>query len=227
MPPSSLLTSGKLYNDYADQASYYDLCLLIYETADHRNEQDIRSTWSALLTNVHEKAEAGDDASSPWEVVAATVRTLGRRLNLSETTFNPRVLLPMLEAYAIERQPNVTSATWVIDIFIDLGIPFEILTWNLESIWLSNETPFVGRQKARIATDMLRVIVAWYNESRAQIGSFGASAGRTGLLFGSDENTVSVSGLLGEIAEARVGGLAGQERERARELRARIEGGMI
>ena len=39
----------QFYNGYADQAGYLDLCLLIYQAADHCNPADIRATWQNLL----------------------------------------------------------------------------------------------------------------------------------------------------------------------------------
>ena len=46
-------THTQLYHNYADQAGYYDVCLLIYHAADHRNIPDIRNTWSNLIDQVH------------------------------------------------------------------------------------------------------------------------------------------------------------------------------
>ncbi|RYF48228.1 MAG: hypothetical protein EOO38_10570 [Cytophagaceae bacterium] len=59
----------QLYHDYADQAGYYDICLLIYHAADYRNVPDIRHTWSNLIEQVHRKA-VGEHQGAPWEIVA-------------------------------------------------------------------------------------------------------------------------------------------------------------
>lgn len=82
-----ILPINELYNQYADQASYHDICLLIYQAADHRNPEDIRATWQNLLESTHaETLQVGQ--IQPYEAVAEKVRVLGHRLNLSDSTFN-------------------------------------------------------------------------------------------------------------------------------------------
>lgn len=81
----------QLYNAYADQANYYDICLLIYQVAQHRNVADIRATWQNLLETTHNEALAKGDVQ-PYEVIGEQVRELGMRLNLSESIFPIRRL---------------------------------------------------------------------------------------------------------------------------------------
>ena len=76
----------QLYNDYADQASYYDICLLIYQAAHHRNVADIRATWQNLLEASHHESKLKGDAQ-PYEVIGEQIRELGVRLALSESIF--------------------------------------------------------------------------------------------------------------------------------------------
>jgi len=81
-----ILSLDDLYNTYADQASYYDICLLIYELADYRNAADIQATWANLISSVDKAAKDVKDAT-PFQAVASEVQSLGRRLNCSDTTF--------------------------------------------------------------------------------------------------------------------------------------------
>lgn len=76
----------QLYNGYADQASYHDLCLAIYQVADYRNAADIKATWQNLLETIHHEAEQSGNVE-PYEAIAEKVRTMGNRLNLSDSTF--------------------------------------------------------------------------------------------------------------------------------------------
>lgn len=89
---SQILPIDELYNGYADQASYFDLCLLIYQVADYRNPTDIAATWKNLLEQLHSTTEAAG-SPMPYEKVSEEIRTLGRRLNLSESTFPIRKFL--------------------------------------------------------------------------------------------------------------------------------------
>lgn len=87
-----ILPIDELYNGYADQASYFDLCLLIYQVADYRSPTDIAATWKNLLEQLHANTEAAG-SPMPYEKVSEEVRTLGRRLNLRESTFPIRKFL--------------------------------------------------------------------------------------------------------------------------------------
>jgi nuclear pore complex protein Nup155 len=78
---------------YADQASYYDLCLIIYEVADYRNSADIRATWVNLVHSLEDEATRTQQAQA-FELVAEKIRDLGKRLNCSEMTFPIRKFDP-------------------------------------------------------------------------------------------------------------------------------------
>lgn len=81
-----ILTLDELYNGYADQANYYDLCLIIYQIADYRSSPDIEACWTGFIEQTHEEAIRTREAS-PGELVAERVRDLGRKLHCSEITF--------------------------------------------------------------------------------------------------------------------------------------------
>lgn len=75
-----------LYNQYADQASYYDICLQIYNLADYCNAADITATWANLISDVDRVARENKNAT-PFQAVADEIVNLGRRLECSDTTF--------------------------------------------------------------------------------------------------------------------------------------------
>lgn len=75
-----------MYNGYADQAGYYDLCITIYHIADYRSAADVEATWENLIDQAHNnaiKAESG----APWEFVATRVEETAKRISYSEITF--------------------------------------------------------------------------------------------------------------------------------------------
>ncbi|EKG15569.1 Nucleoporin [Macrophomina phaseolina MS6] len=188
-----ILPLDDLYGTYADQAGYYDLCLLIYQVADHRDLANIRATWQNLLEQTHEAAELNNQR--PWEAVAETVRELGARLNLSDTTFNVPTVLPLLETYAFTHQRGArASPTWVVDVFLDLGVAYDQLVSVLESIFYNNEAPFVGRSRRTIANHLVHVVEVWFNESTRG----------GGYAFGGVENAAMVQELLRVVEESGV-----------------------
>ncbi|KAK5149498.1 hypothetical protein LTR04_007040 [Oleoguttula sp. CCFEE 6159] len=194
-----VLSLEELFNGYADQAEYYDLMILMYEAADHRNPSSIRATWQNLLDQVHTQT-VNEGSPQPWEAVSEKTRSLGIRLNLADITFPVHELLPMLEKYAFEHQRGKGPATWVVDTFLDLSVPYETVLPILEAMFYNDEAPFEGRNRKYIANDMLYVIHRWFVDSS-----------RSGtVVFGSDENAAAISETLkvllqnGGMDEARV-----------------------
>jgi nuclear pore complex protein Nup155 len=192
----------QLYHNYADQAGYYDVCLLIYHVADHRNIPDVRNTWSNLIEQVHNKA-VGEGQISPWESVAMKVEDIGHRTNLNENVFPINIVLQLLLQYDLEfythdanppRQinaparnlPHNANLMWPIDVFIKLNAPFEGLTATLEALWYAQEPPFTGKVNRKMLIKwMIYLIEQWSVSSR-----------RTGALFGGAENAIGLADLL-------------------------------
>jgi nuclear pore complex protein Nup155 len=234
----NILSLDELYHDYADQAAYYAICLLIYHAADYRNLPDIRNTWSNLFEQTH-NIGVEDGHLAPWELVAEETRQIGRRVNRSETVFPVNVLLQMLLQYDVEyythgnesssrglglgrtnsRDQNVPQLrpaplTWVLDVFISLDVPFEILVATLESIWYAQEMPFAGKNRKLVVKWLIYTVERWEDISRRQ-----------GLAFGGEENAIGLSDCLSNV----LGGtdLDGREdaewRERGKVIRAKVE----
>lgn len=186
-----VLPIDELFNQYADQAGYYDICLLIYQVADHRNAADIRASWQNLIdqTNDRAQAEYGRDARA-WETVGEKVRELGRRLNVNDATFPVQTLMPMLEKYFMEPKEATPPPTWVPDLFLDLEIPHETLLPVMEQMFYSNEYPFQGSKNKVIGAQMVYLLQSWQNESRRR-------GERT--VFGSEENANMVLDCLASL----------------------------
>lgn len=139
------------------------------------------------------------------------VRTLGHRLQLSESMFPVSDLLPMLKRYALEFQNGIGPDTWVIDTLIDLNVPFESLLEILENMFYADEAPFSGRNRRFIANDMLYVIELWFHDSLRGGGQ----------VFGDEVNAAAISQTLGVLVQ---GGLEEKKVQECLGLRGRIEG---
>jgi nuclear pore complex protein Nup155 len=189
-----------------------DVCLLIYQAADHRNIADIEATWMNLIESTHRKiVEQGDQATEmPYEAVIQVVRDTAFKLNLSESIFPPTMMIPMLERYAFEHQRGLGAPTWVVDLFIDIGIPFETLLSVLEAMFYNDEAPFSGRNRIIIAKDMVQVIKKWYEHCSRHHQR----------LFGSEDNAAAIIQTLTMLTQ---NGLTGKELEEAQDLKRKIE----
>jgi nuclear pore complex protein Nup155 len=209
---STILTIDELYNTYADQAGYHDLCILIYQVADHRNPADIRASWQELINQTSREALLLGDAL-PWEAVGDKVRNLGRRLQGADATFPVQTLLPMLERYSLEEAARGAPKTWAIDIFLNVDIPHESLLPVLEQIYYGNEHPFVGAQRRIIAAHMVYVVRTWLE---------GSSRRGERIPFGSEENAGLCVDLLRGLLAAR-DALVGEDRQDAEQLQSAIQ----
>ncbi|OGM50874.1 non-repetitive nucleoporin [Aspergillus bombycis] len=205
-----IMDISTLFNQYADPASYYDICLQIFYLADHRNPADIRSTWQHLLQDLHdETVENGEP--QPYEAVIDKVRSLGSRLRMSDIIFPIPTLLPMLERYALEHQRGVGPATWVVDLFLDLGVAHETLYTVLESMYYTDEAPFHGTNRKYIAKDLLYLIEHWFHDT-VRLG---------GTVFGSDVVAERVTETLLLLQQG--GNIPPEQLQLANELRSRVE----
>ncbi|XPS77466.1 hypothetical protein M3J09_009491 [Ascochyta lentis] len=215
----------ELYHNYADQAGYYDICLLIYHAADHRNIPDIRNTWSNLVEQVH-KTVLAEQATQPWESLALNVEEIGRRVNMNENVFPVNIVLQLLLQYDLEYYTHDVNSnsrdlilnsnmTWPIDILVRLNAPFENLVATFEALWYAQEAPFAGRNK--------KLLVKW---SIYTIEQWGITSRRSGALFGGAENAIGLAEYLRVILGSETLGRDADDQQwlqRARDVRDLVE----
>ncbi|EOA83828.1 hypothetical protein ACJQWK_01004 [Exserohilum turcicum] len=216
----------ELYHDYADQAGYYDICLLIYHAADYRSVPDIRSTWTNLIDQTHRNAVA-DRQAAPWEIVALKVEDLGHRTNLNDNVFPVNIVLQLILQYDLEfyvHDANSANAqnlalnsnlTWPIDVFLKLNAPFESLVATLEALWYAQEPPFTGRNRKLLVKWIIYLVEQWAAVSR-----------RTGALFGGPENAIGLAEVMRIILGSDVLGRDLEDQswvQRARDINAVVE----
>ncbi|KAF2159334.1 hypothetical protein M409DRAFT_30210 [Zasmidium cellare ATCC 36951] len=206
-----VLPVNQLYNEFADAAGYHDICILIYQVANHSNPADIATSWKHLIDQTHEESYAlYGRARRPWEAVGEKVLTLGRRLHTSAAFFPIHILLPLLEKYTMQPQEEHPPSSWAIDIMLDLEIPHETLLPVLEQLYYSNEHPFVGGRRKIVAGKMVYLLLKWFEAS--------VRSGER-VLFGSEENASTVQDCLASLLR---GDLDVQWRQNAENLAARI-----
>ncbi|KAK5093366.1 hypothetical protein LTR70_004738 [Exophiala xenobiotica] len=215
-----------LYNSYADNAGYYDVCLYIYAIADHRDASQIKNTWSQFLDATHNQAvqqlsATGNEAdvASAYELVAEQFREVGGRLKGSEAVFPIPVLIEMLERYNIQQtqgQQDEESSHWIPDIFIELESPYELLYDTLETIYLSSATPNARPGERRvILSDLLYIVERWLQVSYTRAGQ---------SLFGGEQGQMRIEELLVYLTEQQNARQIGEDCwQRARALRGRVE----
>lgn len=214
----SILSINDLFNDYADNAGYYDVCLQIYQVADHRDTSQISQTWQQAIEQEHAialaRAQSGDEgAPEPFEAVAELVRTLGNKLQMSESTFPVQFLLPLLQKYSFQQQRAIAPAHWVVDLFLELQVAYERIFDVLETMFYTNETPFTGTTRKPIAQDLLYVIQRWLHDT---------TRGGT-MVFDSEEGALRVDQTLQTMLQGgRSGGMDDEMMQTCRLIREQI-----
>ncbi|EON96726.1 putative nucleoporin nup157 170 protein [Phaeoacremonium minimum UCRPA7] len=194
----------ELFNNYADQAGYYDLCLLIYHAADYHNPRVIEDTWKNLINNTHydivEREQAWEDHRAgravtaevgipdtlppkPYEAVSVQIQTIAHRTSLDSLIFPVDTLLTILCEYAVTNQQDESIGAdpeWPLVLFLGLGVSHAMVTRVLEHIFDAQEAPFTGRRRRTVVRWILVVVEAWKREvERRGLGS--AGKGETGL----------------------------------------------
>lgn len=192
------------------------MCLIIYKASDYTNPADISATWDNLIDSKHNEtvakieAAGGQNAQAPqpYETIISVVRDLAYKLNRSEFTFPPEMLVRKLEAYAIEKQKGVGPSTWVMDLFFEVGISYERVVQVLESMIHEPIPPFNSTKNQKyILQDTLYAIGKWYQDC----------VRHNQEIF--NGNALYIDELLTTLMKS---GLDGVQAEEARELRVRI-----
>ncbi|KAI8273865.1 Nucleoporin NUP170 [Colletotrichum sp. SAR11_240] len=177
-----ILSLSDLFNQYADQANYYDLCLLIYHSADYRNPSTISQTWVSLIEQIHQEAvdrmeEAGPGIPvlpSPYESVSVKVQNIAHRTSLDSFIFPVPVLLPEVCRYAVEYHQDAeigADPTWPVQLFISLGVSHDMVTRVLESVFDTQDYGFSGNNRNRIIELIVFAVDVWQREVKRRGGA--------------------------------------------------------
>ncbi|KAB5515179.1 Non-repetitive/WGA-negative nucleoporin C-terminal-domain-containing protein [Coniochaeta sp. 2T2.1] len=191
----------ELFNNYADQAGYYDLCLLIYHAADFHNSRVIAETWENLITSTHHDIEerqqiwnlfTNDQLPAdieppsgppplPYEMVSSQIQTIAHRTSLDSLIFPIDTLLPILCKYSLEHGQDSTIGAdpcWPVLLFLQLGVSHTLIVRVLESIFDNQEAPFTGRRRKSVVQWIDVAVEAWVREveRRGGIGKTGEGA---------------------------------------------------
>ncbi|KAI1463074.1 nucleoporin-domain-containing protein [Daldinia caldariorum] len=174
---------SELFNGYADQAGYYDLCLLIYHVADFRNSTTIAQTWSSLIQQTHENvadqwsaydserrkrgAQAGDPPPQPYEVLVGQIQDICHRSSNDSFIFPVPTLLPEICRYAFENAQDrriAADVNWPVIVFLNLGVSFDLVVRVLEQMFEAQEVPFRGTGRARIVEWITYAVSQWIRD---------------------------------------------------------------
>jgi len=182
----------------------------MYQYADYRNAADIQTAWKNVVRNTHEETSTKPD-TVPWEAVADKVRALGRRLEISETTFPIPVLLQILLDYAFTSQTS--NISWPIDLLVDLNVPYEVILGTLESLFYRKAEPTWSGSKHELVGRLIVYVAHTWLQRTSKGGE---------IPFGSEENAVAALDVLQAVLEDQPPCLNLEEREKGAAIRVQI-----
>ncbi|KAK3938258.1 Non-repetitive/WGA-negative nucleoporin C-terminal-domain-containing protein [Diplogelasinospora grovesii] len=215
---------SELFNNYADQAEYYDLCLLIYHAADFHNPRIIAETWENLINATHYNVEqrqlewqqyrAGgaapadgpEEPPKPYEMVSTQIQTIAHRTSLDSLIFPVDTLLPLVCGYALNNGQDASIGAdpcWPVLLFLRLGVSHALIVRVLEGILDAQEAPFTGRRRKVVVQWIGVAVEAWVHEVERRgavaVGGGGGGEGAIGqwvsdLLGRADEALVQIAG---------------------------------
>ncbi|KAM7203455.1 Non-repetitive/WGA-negative nucleoporin C-terminal domain containing protein [Naviculisporaceae sp. PSN 640] len=199
----------ELFNNYADQAGYHDLCLLIYHAADYQNPRVIAETWESLITDTHFDNEQRKEAwrlhkrrqplpagvepplaepPMPYESVSTSIQTIAHRTSLDSLIFPVDTLLPLVCSYAVNNGQDASIGAdpcWPVLLFLQLGVPHSLVIRVLEGILDTHEAPFTGRRRKNVVQWIDAAVEAWVREVERRGGGAALSTkGEEGSLTG-------------------------------------------
>ncbi|KAG5930306.1 hypothetical protein E4U42_002230 [Claviceps africana] len=189
----NVLDLSSLFNNYADQAGYYDVCLLIYHSAGYRNPTTISSTWTNLIQQTHEEIMTRLENPEPdmptpplpYEAVSSKIQSIARHTSLDSFVFPIQTLLPEVCRYAVAYQQDASigaDPTWPVQLFLCLGVSHDMIVRVLEGIFDTQDYGFSGMVRNRIIEMIAHVVNDWVAEVRrrggaGKGGSIGPSVG--------------------------------------------------
>ncbi|EEY15024.1 conserved hypothetical protein [Verticillium alfalfae VaMs.102] len=173
---------SELFNNYADQAGYFDICLLIYHVADYRNSTTVETTWASLIEQTHDEAtrrmqEAGPGISAlltPYESVSQKVLNIAHRVSLDSFVFPIKFLVAALSRYSIEYGQDGqigANPVWPITIFFELKVSHITILNALEDIFNAQDVGFTGNNRIRVIELIVYVVDSWQKECKRRANS--------------------------------------------------------
>lgn len=232
----SLTRPSQLFNEYADPANFYDICLLIYHAANYHNSSIVERTWTDLIEALDNEAleqqaawEASQASGTPpasetdaappqrYVVVATTLTELAHRVALDSHVFPVGFLLGEVckYAYRAEQDGRVgADPNWPIELFLrSLGVPADTVLRTLEDLWEQQILPFRGSARVRVVEWIAHAADVWVRDIARRGGvGVGASA-----LLPAVGGAASVLG----AGAAGIGGAAARPLHALRELLVR------
>ncbi|KAH8157301.1 hypothetical protein CIB48_g10945 [Xylaria polymorpha] len=172
-----------LFNLYADQAGYYDLCLIIYHVADFRNPTTIAQTWTSLIQQTHDEvleqlatydaerrrrgAAPGDPPPQPYETLVAQIEGICHRSSKDSFIFPVPSLMPEVCRYAVEHGQDGrigADVHWPINLFLHLDVSHDLVVRVLESMFEAQNVPFRGAGRARLVEWICHATSQWVRD---------------------------------------------------------------
>ncbi|CUM67442.1 uncharacterized protein PRCAT00005138001 [Priceomyces carsonii] len=165
-----ILGISELFNSYADPLGYYDLCLVIFKTADYKNTDDILKRWELFFERLFHEFLIHKSRDEPFYIkVSNALTSIGAKLSSNDLVFPVDELMGLVSKYiqeAIEEDPITQEPPKgaIVDMFIKSGVTYDKLYYVMKSLIEQNTSEvYPGFNHNLKSSEMVYLIQRWYN----------------------------------------------------------------
>ncbi|KAJ3029742.1 UNVERIFIED_CONTAM: hypothetical protein HDU68_011259 [Siphonaria sp. JEL0065] len=137
----SLLSISELYTHYAKPLHLFEICLLIFYTAEHKDIHIVTQTWVKLIKDVLESTSVNE--SEKLLILEEKIKSLGAKY-LSDDHIFPLVFLCTFLETTLFQNPGLGagSDSWVIRVMRNVGVSLSKLFEIYYEMFEARSTPW-------------------------------------------------------------------------------------
>lgn len=164
--------ASELFNGYADQLGYYEICFVIFRISDYKNPDDILKRWELFFERIYHDFILSILSSKPlYMLISDSLSSIGPKLVSNDLVFPVDKLIKLTCKYiqnAIEEEP--TSQTppegAVVELFVKSGVPYDKLYVTIKSLIEHNSYDMYAGFAKFLKSEMIFLIRTWYREDK-------------------------------------------------------------
>ncbi|TID28184.1 hypothetical protein CANINC_002617 [Pichia inconspicua] len=164
-----ILPINDLYNEFIDPLGYYELALVSFKLAEHRNSDDVLSKWESLFDKwITEFKEKNGDDEQLVVTLCNEFTIVADRLKDTDSLFPMINLLEMLitKSYKNLKNKKALSNGVIIDAFVKSNVSYSKIYYNLRRLIESTTYDLFDGYSEILQKEMIYLIQNWYKNDR-------------------------------------------------------------
>lgn len=164
-----ILPINDLYNEFIDPLGYYELALVSFKLAEHRNIDDVLGKWESLFEKwINEFKEKNYDDEQLASTLCNEFTIVADRLKDTDSLFPMMNLLEMLvtKSYKDLKNKDSVSTGIIIDAFVKSNVSYNKIYYNLRKLIESTTYDLFDGYSSILHKEMIYLIQVWYKNDR-------------------------------------------------------------